>query len=179
MEVGGVCYASGSTAPAVVCHAEHRDSFSLSASLFPVFLSTHLLSLSLSLSLLLYLSLALCMPFPSLLSSACRHTLTCCMSPCGNPACHLSIYLKETRFYRLIAEPGIYRCIFIGRRLSLNNWVIQAQGSRPCCEVAWSKLPIPNWFMIHDGGRFPDRHPGLPSLRSIFSAVQSKGNTPI
>lgn len=46
--------------------------------------------------------------FPSLLSSACRHTLTCCMSPCGNPACHLSIYLKETRFNLLIAEPGIY-----------------------------------------------------------------------
>lgn len=30
---GGVCYASGSTAPAVVCHTEHRDSFSLSVSL--------------------------------------------------------------------------------------------------------------------------------------------------
>lgn len=51
--------------------------------------------------------------FQSLLSSACRHTLTCCMSPCGNPACHLSIYLKETRFNLLIAEPGIYWCIFI------------------------------------------------------------------
>lgn len=58
--------------------------------------------------LLLSLSLALCMPFPSLLSSACRHTFTCCMSPCGNPACHLSIYLKETRFNLLMAERGIY-----------------------------------------------------------------------
>lgn len=33
--------------------------------------------------------------FPSLLSSACRHTLTCCMSSGGDPACHLSIYLMD------------------------------------------------------------------------------------
>lgn len=58
MEVGeGVCYASGSTVPAAVCHTEHRDSLLLISS---VSLSTHL---PLSLALLLSLSLALCMTF--------------------------------------------------------------------------------------------------------------------
>lgn len=58
MELGeGVCYASGSTVPAVVCHTEHRDSLFLISS---VSLSTHL---PLSLTLLLSLSLALCMTF--------------------------------------------------------------------------------------------------------------------
>lgn len=51
MEVwGGVCYASGSTAPAVVCHTEHRDS---SLSLFQLFLTTHCLTLPFFLFLLL------------------------------------------------------------------------------------------------------------------------------
>lgn len=48
--VGGVCYASGSTAPAVVCHTEHRDS---SLSLFQLFLTTHCLTLPFFLFLLL------------------------------------------------------------------------------------------------------------------------------
>jgi len=36
---GGACCASGSTTPAVVCHTEHRDSFSPSISLFQCFSS--------------------------------------------------------------------------------------------------------------------------------------------
>lgn len=54
----GGCHASGSRAPAVACHTEHRDPFSFS---FPVVLSIHL-PLSLSPSFF-PLSLALCMPF--------------------------------------------------------------------------------------------------------------------
>lgn len=118
--VVGVCYALGSTAPAVTRHTEQRDS---SPSLFLV--SSDSLHSPTTVTLPPPFSFTRSLhAFLSLLSSACRHTLTCCMSPCGNPACHLSIYLKETRFNLLIAERGIYWCIFIRRWLSLNNWVI-------------------------------------------------------
>lgn len=80
---------------------------------FSFLVSLHTSTVPLSLSLPPFFSFSL-HAFLSLLSSACRNTLTCCMSPFGNPACHLSIYLKETRFILLIAEPGIYWCIFIG-----------------------------------------------------------------
>lgn len=50
--------------------------------------------------------------FQSLLHSACRHTLTCCMSPCGNPACHIIYLFNRKRLNHLISKLDIYRCIY-------------------------------------------------------------------
>lgn len=117
-EKGGLCCASGSTSPAVVRHTKHRDFFSYSvlSPLTHTYRHRHT-ALWLRPPSLFSRSVH---AFLSLLSSACRHTLTCCMSPCGNPACHLSIYLKKAvQFF--IAEPGIYKCIFIGCRVILGT----------------------------------------------------------
>lgn len=78
--------------------------------LFPMFLAphaSHFLTPSSSSSFSCSLH-----DFRSLLHSACRHTLTCCMSPCGNPACHIIYLPTRKQLNHLISKLDICRCIY-------------------------------------------------------------------
>lgn len=86
------------------CRLSHRAQ-GLAGSDFQCFASHFLAPSSSSFSCSLH-------DFRSLLHSACRHTLTCCMSPCGNPACHIIYLFNRKRLNHLMSRLDISRCIY-------------------------------------------------------------------